>query len=149
MGSLDTKHPDVSGIRLRLADRTVTPEEVATMLATDPAKAGHLLRGGVRIEAGPAVLVRLRTTPIGPFLGDDGTVEASADFGAFLGGLVLGFCIGVLVGVAIDDMVKSTDTSTDDSTDDGGTTHDNGETGDTGSGGSGDGGTGGEGGSGS
>jgi len=139
---LSDKHPDVSGIRLRLADRTVTPEAVATLLAKDPVKAGNVLRGGVRIEAQPAVLDWLKTTPVGPFIGDDGTIEASADFGAFLGGLVFGFCVGVLVGVAVEDLVNKTDTTTDDSTDDGGTTHDNGETGDTGSGG--DGGSGGE-----
>lgn len=137
-------------IGLRLADRTVTPDAVATLLAKEPARAAGALRGGARIEAEPAVQAWLQTTAVGPFIGDDGEIQASADFGAFVGGLVLGLCIGFLIGVAVDDLVNTTDQTTDDSTDgstDDGTTHDNGETGDTG--GSQDGGSGGEGGSGS
>jgi hypothetical protein len=141
---MERRHPDVSGTRLRLKDRTVTPEAVAALLAKDPARAANALRDGVRVEAEPAVLAWLNTTAVGPFIGDDGEVTASADMGSFVGGLIIGVVVGFVIGVAVGLSMNDDDDQTG-STQDPGETADTGDTGDGGGdqgGGSGDGGSG-------
>jgi hypothetical protein len=118
---MTSKHLNVSGVRLRLADRAVTPEEMLALVAKEPARAVQAIRGGVRIEAEPAVLALLATTPIGSFLADDGQVTTSAVTGieeiivAEIVGACIGFVIGLGVGILASQAGK--DQTTDDSHD--------------------------------
>jgi hypothetical protein len=91
------------------------------LLAKEPARAARAIRGGVSIEAQPAVLAALATTPIGPFLGDNGEVTSSAVTGLeeIIVAEIVGACIGFVVGLGVGliaveagkDMTTDTDTT--------------------------------------
>ena len=86
-------------VRLRLGDRTLTPEEVLALVAKDRDQAEKLARGGVKIEASQAVLDHLRATAIGEHIGDDGEVTVSAlGPGAVVAIFIAGFALGFMAG---------------------------------------------------
>ena len=92
---------DVSKVRIHLKNRQVTPEAMLKLLARDSKQAANACRGGVKIEAEPAVLDTLRGSALGRFIDDDGEVTTSAVTGVeeIVAALIVGACIGFLGGL--------------------------------------------------